>query len=128
MSNYEMPVAIRLNKEELAAALGRPVDDPDVQRLGGMNVVLHAISSPVANNASLIANTAMTATVSALHDALAPLEEKLFQRLRSNPNTAKEFLSDPMGTMERLGLMDDAMRAKIAPHVAAMKSHLAANQ
>jgi hypothetical protein len=114
MSSYEMPVIVRLSKEDLAAATGRPVDDPDVQRIGGLNVVLQ----PMGQSANLAAGMANAegagSALQGLQEALQPLEEELFQRLRSNPNLAREFLLNPIGSLEEWGLLDASAKSRIA--------------
>ncbi len=120
MSNHEMPVIVRLSKEELAHAMGRPVDDADVERLGGLNVVLHPIRSDQPINVALKTQMTLKAEhVDALQNlaaTLKPLEEQLFQRLRSDPHAGKRFLTDPMAALEEFGLMDAGLKAKVEPH------------
>jgi hypothetical protein len=94
-------------------------------------VVLHPISSPhsektVAAVAAL--DSAAHSNLKALGETMKPLEEKLFQRLRSNPKTAQQFLLDPLGTMEALGLIDSAMRTVIDGHRAALAGVFAPKQ
>jgi hypothetical protein len=125
MSDYEMPVAVHLTKEELAKAAGRPADDPEIARLGGLNVVFHAMMSPQAKTAAAAlakVDASAHSSLSALSEQLKPLEAKLFQLLRSNPNTAKKFLLDPLATMEQLGLVDAKMRAEILSQRQALSS------
>ncbi len=120
MSNHEMPVIVRLSKEELAHAMGRPVGDADVERLGGLNVVLHPIRSDQPINVALKTQMTLKAEhVDALQNlaaTLKPLEEQLFQRLRSDPHAGKRFLTDPMAALEEFGLMDAGLKAKVEPH------------
>jgi hypothetical protein len=116
MSDYEMPVAVHLTKEELAKATGRPEDDPEVALLGGLNIVFHSMTSPQAESAAAAVaevDAAAHGSLMALSEQLKPLEAKLFELLRSNPNTAKKFLLDPLGTMEQLGLVDAKMHAEL---------------
>jgi hypothetical protein len=118
MPSYEMPVVVRMNKEELAAALGRPTSDPDVERLGGLNVVLHPIgdTAKVAAHPALAAAPGAGAALTALAQTLKPIEEKLFQRLRSNPALAKRFLVNPAATLDELELVDPSTKSQIQSH------------
>jgi hypothetical protein len=118
MSTHEMPVLVRFNKEEFAQALGRPVTDPDVQRLGGMNVVLRPIEqeTAVAAHADVAKLAGANAALKGLADTLRPVEEKLFQRLRSNPALAKRFVLDPRKTLDELGLLDAGTKTKLEGH------------
>lgn len=118
MSDYEMPVIVRLSKEELAAALGRAVDDEDVQRLGGLNVVLRPIAhtAEAASHPSVANVTGAADAMNDLANALQPVEEQLFQRLRSNPALAKRFLLNPLATLEELKLIDDSMKSRLEAH------------
>jgi hypothetical protein len=118
MPSYEMPVVVRMSKEELAAALGRPLSDPDVERLGGLNVVLHPIgdTAKVAAHPTLAAAPGAEAALMALAQTLKPIEEKLFQRLRSNPALAKRFLVNPAATLEELELVNPSIKSQIQNH------------
>lgn len=123
MSDYEMPVMVRLSKEELAAALGRSPDDPELALVGGLNAVLHPISSPHSTNLlGAMAATDNTAHghLTELQARLKPIEEKLLQRLRSNPQTAKKFLLNPIPTLRELGLIDEGLQAEIEAHRSAL--------
>jgi hypothetical protein len=123
---YEMPVVARLSREELARALYKPVDHPDIALLGGLNVVIHPMDSPHVPSASALADAMPHAAneIASAAEALGAIEEKLFERLR-NPNTARQFLLDPMGTLDRLGLVDEATRAKLEAHAAVLTAAIA---
>lgn len=124
---YEMPVIARLSREELAQALDKPVDHPDVELLGGLNVVIHPMASPhVASVEKLSASMPAAGTqLSAVAKSVAGIEEALFERLRSNPNIAKQFLLAPLDTLESLGLIDTAMRSKLEEHAAVISKAIA---
>jgi hypothetical protein len=49
-----------------------------------------------------------------LQEALRPVEEELFQCLRSNPNLACQFLLNPIGSLEEWGLLNDSAKSRIA--------------
>jgi hypothetical protein len=115
MPSYEMPVVVRMSREEVAASLGRAADDPEVQRLGGLNLVLH----PMGDAERLAAHPTVAATpgaadeMRALAELLRPVEEQLFQRLRSNPALGKRFIADPAATLDELGLLTDEGRTRL---------------
>lgn len=124
MANYEMPVIVRLTKDELARALNATTDHKDVALLGGLNVVFHPMASEhsLKAEAGLLAKSAATGAVNGLKAALQPIEAQLLQHLRSNANIGKQFLLNPVGTLEQLGLIDATTRATIEGHAATIAS------
>lgn len=130
MSTYEMPVVVRFSKEEFAVALDRPVSDPDVERIGGMNVVLQPIAqSPKFDENSAVANAlGASAALRGLQEALQPIEEELFQRLRSNPDLARRFVLDPAATLEELGLLNASLKSQVASYAQTLAPLFAVNR
>ena len=134
--SYEMPVVVRLSKEDFALASGRPVDDPNVQRIGNLTVVLQAIDQPAAPSVAphstgpaavathpTVAQTPGAAdALKALEKLLKPVEETLFQRLRSNPALGKRFVLNPLATLEELGLIDASVKDQVQAHAQTLSS------
>jgi hypothetical protein len=120
-ARFEMPVIARLTKEELAAAMGKPVDHPDVELLGGLTVVIHPSSSPHLPSPE-DADAALTGAAGAyaeLREILSGVEGELFNHLRSSPAAAKAFLNDPTGTIAALGVLDPEVRARLESRASA---------
>ena len=133
--SYEMPVVVRFSKEEFARATGRPVDDPNVQRIGDLSVVLRAIGQPaapahttgaasVATHPTVAQTPGAAEALQALETLLKPVEEKLFQRLRSNPGLGRRFVLNPLGTLEELGLLDASTKDQVQAHANTLASLL----
>ena len=113
MADYEMPVIVRLTQHELAATLNKPLDHPDVKALGGLNIVIHPAESEHSRaSADAVAAKVGSDAMAQIKAQLLPLEQKVFHALR-NPKIAKDFLRDPLGTLERLGLIDAKKRGEL---------------
>lgn len=125
---YEMPVIARLSREELAAALGKPLDDPEVALLDGMTVVIHPIASPHVATVDSVqqALPQVSGELDEVVRAVAGIEEALFARIRSHPEAAKQFVLDPLRALEEFGLIDSEQREKLEGHRATVSGHIAA--
>jgi hypothetical protein len=104
-----MPIVVRLSQLELAEALGQPVDDSSVQRLGGLIVVLRPIQpgpGPEHTPAPLDLVGAMGGppALRALAGAFRPVEQNLFRRLKANPALARRFVLNPASVLAELDL------------------------
>lgn len=113
MASFEMPVIVRFSKQELAGMTGRPVTDPAVERLGGLNIVLRPIGAPPEAGDPAPGNKEMAAAMRDLKAVLQPIESALFARLRSSSALARKFARDPLATLDELQLLDAAARKKV---------------
>lgn len=115
MANQEMPVIVRFSKEEFASLLGRHPDDQDLQHLGTLNVVLRSID----HMPEIVAHPALSQVPGAsnalrdLTEQLRPLEAEVFKRLRSNPELAKQFIQDPVATLDKMNLLPGSARSDV---------------
>lgn len=126
---YEMPVIARLSREELAAALGKPIDDPEVEFLGGMTVIVHPIESPHVASVYSVQQSMpeVSGELAEVAGAVAGIEEALFARIRSDPAAAKQFVLDPLGALESFGLIDPTLRETLEGHRAKISQQVAAS-
>lgn len=124
---YEMPVIARLTREELAASLGKPLDDPEIALLDGMTVVIHPADShhvPTVGDVQA-AMPEVSSELAEVAEAVAGIEEALFARIRSNPAAAKRFVLDPLEALASFGLIDAEQREKLEAHRATVSKSFA---
>lgn len=113
MASFEMPVIVRFSKQELAGMTGRPVTDPDIDRLGGLNIVVRPMGAQPETVNPAPGNKETAAALRELTAVLQPIESALFARLRSNSALARKFVRDPLATLDELQLIDAATWKKV---------------
>jgi hypothetical protein len=117
MPRKEMPIVVRLTQLELAQALGQPVDDSSVQRLGGLTVVLRPIeagSEHAAAPVDLIGAMGGPPELRALAGAFRPIEQRLFRCLKADPALARRFVLNPGSALAELGLAAPSRQTEVS--------------